>query len=48
MDDTPPPSPRPKRSLGKWIVLLLVWLIGLAVWFLYVIAIGYLVLKFLM
>ena len=48
MDDTPPPSPRPKRSLGKWIVLLVVWSLGLLVWIFYVIAIGYLLTKFLM
>lgn len=47
MDLTPPPSPRPKRSPGKWIVRLLVWSIGLIAWILYVIAIGYVLMKFL-
>jgi hypothetical protein len=47
MDLSPPQPPRPKRPPAKWIVLLLVWSIGLLVWILYVVAIGYLALKFL-
>ena len=47
MDLMPPEPPRPKRSPGKWLALLLVWGIGLLVWILYVIAIVYLVTRFL-
>ena len=26
------PPPRSKRSVGKWLVLLIVWAVGLCVW----------------
>ena len=48
MDLIPPEPPRPKRSPGKWIMLLIVWGVGLVVWILYVIAIGYIAFKFLL
>jgi hypothetical protein len=48
MDTVPPEPPRPKRSPGKWIVLLVVWGVGLLVWVLYVIVIGYVAFKFLL
>jgi len=31
----PPPPPPIKRSLGKWILLLLVWSVGIVMWILY-------------
>ncbi len=27
-----PPPQRPRRSAGKWLVLLVVWAVGLCVW----------------
>jgi hypothetical protein len=32
---SPPPAPTPRRPAGKWILLLLAWAVGLAVWSLY-------------
>jgi len=46
MDLTPAQPPRPKRSPGKWIILLIVWSIGLIVWLLYALAFGYVVFRF--
>jgi hypothetical protein len=28
-------TPRPRRPLGKWILLLLVWCVGIVMWILY-------------
>lgn len=41
-----PPAP-PRRSLATWLVLLLVWSLGLVSWALYGIAAIYLISKFL-
>lgn len=38
-------SPTPRRSATRWILLLLVWCTGLAVWALYLVVIFYLLLK---
>jgi hypothetical protein len=48
MDLAPPEPPRTNRSPGKWLVLLVVWAAGLLMWILYVIAVGYLVFRFLL
>ncbi|WP_428937906.1 hypothetical protein [Fontivita pretiosa] len=31
-----PGSARPKRSAGTWLVLIVVWMVGLAVWAVYI------------
>jgi hypothetical protein len=38
-------SPTPRRSATRWMLLLLVWCTGLAVWALYLVVIFYLLLK---
>jgi len=45
----PPDSgePRPRRSAGTWVILLVVWLVGLAVWGIYVVLIVLLLLRVL-
>jgi hypothetical protein len=42
-----PAPPRPHRSAGKWIILLIVWSIGLVSWALYVAAAVYLLTRIL-
>ena len=41
-----PPSP-PRRSVGTWLALLLVWTLGLVSWALYTVAAVYLISKVL-
>jgi hypothetical protein len=43
-----PQTPGPiKRTPGQWVVLLLAWVVGLAVWALYIAGIGVLMMRFL-
>ena len=37
---TPEPAPAPRRTMRTWLTLFAVWVIGLAVWVLYLIGIG--------
>ena len=48
--DYPSPQtepPRGKRTLGKWIVLLLVWTVGIVMWMLYLALAGIVLLRIL-
>jgi hypothetical protein len=49
LDYTSPETPeavRP-RTLGQWLILLASWAVGLVVWTIYVLVIGFIVLRFL-
>ena len=39
-DLSPPPPTRPHRPTSRWILLLLVWTIGLIVWIGWIVALG--------
>jgi len=47
MFDPPPPEPRRKRSAGTWIILLIVWLLGIVSFLLWSVIILYLLIKIL-
>jgi len=38
---------RTGRTFGQWIILLITWTVGLAVWAVYLVAIGFVALRFL-
>jgi hypothetical protein len=40
-------SPHPRRSIGTWIVLAVVWTVGIAIWGVYLALAVYVLLRFL-
>jgi hypothetical protein len=45
-DPLEPSAPlRPRRPLGRWLILLVIWIVGLAVWIFYFLVIAWTVLK---
>jgi hypothetical protein len=38
--------PHPRRSPGLWMVLVIIWIVGIGIWGLYLALIGFLVLRF--
>lgn len=40
-DPTTPDPPPPRRTLGKWAVLLFIWFVGLIMWTIYLSVIAY-------
>jgi hypothetical protein len=47
-DPTDPPAPQPsRRPLSRWMILLFVWILGLAVWVFYFVLVSWAVLKLL-
>jgi hypothetical protein len=47
LDDPSSQAPHPRRSLSKWILLLIVWSIGIVMWVLYLILAAVILLRIL-